>query len=78
MSILLYWITFTSEKDPKEIYNFYVSAMKDFTGVQKMEMNGIYSVNGNKNETVCSVTINFKEQDGKKLVTVVIAIAPKQ
>ena len=72
-----YWVTYTSDKAAKEIYDFYLGAYKDATESQKMELSGTYSVSGIKSGQQFSTTISSEDKDGKKVSTVMITIAPK-
>lgn len=72
-----YWVTYTSDKAAKEIYDFYLDAYKDATETQKMELSGTYSVSGVKGGQQFSTTISSEDKDGKKVSTVMITIAPK-
>ncbi len=73
---LSFWITYTVEKEPKEVNGFYQDALKDLTEMQKMEINGVYTNGGNKGDNSVGITINADESEGKKQTIVIIAITP--
>lgn len=73
---LSFWITYTIEKEPKEVSGFYQDALKDLSEMQKMEINGLHTISGNKGDNSIGITINADESEGKKQTIVIIAITP--
>lgn len=72
-----YYVTLTSEKDIKDVYNFYVDALKDLTELNKSQMNDYYSISGVKGDKQIAVTVTPEDKDNKKIANVLIIIGPK-
>lgn len=71
-------VVFATDKEPREAKNFYDDALKDLTESNKMDLNGTYSIGGQKSGQNIGVIIATNESDGNKQTMVTITVSPVQ
>lgn len=71
-----FWITYTSEKEIKEVYKFYEDNLKSLEEEAKIQAEDMYSITGRKDGNNIGVTISPEETDGKKHSLVQVIIGP--
>lgn len=69
-------VVFFSDKDPKEVKNFYDDTLKDLTDSNKMDLNGTYSIGGKKSGHNIGVVITTEENEGQKQTMVNVTVGP--
>ncbi len=74
---LTFFVTVTSDKDPKEIKQFYQNALQGATDTTSTETPEGFFTTGTKGDNVYSVTISTDPSNSKQQTIIQIVVAPK-